>query len=160
MLTPLNQTATTGAIGPAASGSISRPADADDLVLDRGDVRIDRLRRVVTVGDRRPRLRRRQFDLLVALAAAEGRVVTRAALLWATGSGARDPRTRTIDMQVSQLRAALGACDVSIETARGIGYALVVRDGSGLDPRTGAAPCKQSFARGLPLDHEAITDAP
>lgn len=160
MLTTLKQTAMTGVIALAANEPEPRLADADDLVLDRGDVRIDRLRRVVTVGDRRVRLRRRQFDLLVALAVVDGRALTRAELLRATGSGARDQRTRTIDMQVSQVRAALGACGVSIETARGVGYALVMRDGYAAGQRKGEAACKQSFARGLPLNDRALTDAP
>ena len=87
----------------------SWPIPDDDVALVVADVHIDRLRRAVTVGDRRVRLRRRQFDLLVALAEADGQALTRADLLRASGSAARDPRTRTIDVQIGQLRAALAS---------------------------------------------------
>jgi DNA-binding response OmpR family regulator len=92
-----------------------------------GDLQLDRQRRQVTMAGRPVPLRRRQFDLLAALAAANGGVLTRAALLLATGSGARDAHTRTIDMQVSQLRALLTPGPVAIETVRGVGYRLVAR---------------------------------
>lgn len=115
-------------MGTMDEARISRVNERDDLVLVVGDVVIDRPRRTVTIGGRRVRPRRRQFDLLVALAQADGRVLTRSALLRATGSGAQDPRTRTIDVQIGQLRALLASSQVAIETVRGVGYRLVVSD--------------------------------
>jgi DNA-binding winged helix-turn-helix (wHTH) protein len=129
-------------------------ADMGESVLAIGDVRVDLFHRSVTVAGRRVRLRRRQFDLLAALLSARGRVLTRADLLRATASTAHDPHTRTIDVQVGQLRAILGPSAITIDTVRGIGYALVSRAEAA--PKATPA-CKRNFARNLPILHDLLT---
>jgi DNA-binding response OmpR family regulator len=142
-------------MGTMDEARISRGNERDDLVLVVGDVVIDRPRRTVTVGGRRVRPRRRQFDLLVALAQADGRVLTRSVLLRATGSGAQDPRTRTIDVQIGQLRALLAPSQVAIETVRGVGYRLVVSDDAA-EVWPAIAPLgKRNFASILPEAHQS-----
>jgi DNA-binding response OmpR family regulator len=136
------------------------PIPDDGAALVVADVHIDRPRRAVTIGDRRVRLRRRQFDLLVALVEADGRALTRADLLRAIGSAARNPRTRTIDMQISQLRAALAPSQVVIATVRGIGYQLAVREQAAGGRGEVMTDCKQKFPAILRRDHFEITDAP
>jgi two-component system response regulator RegX3 len=70
-------------------------------------------------------LTRREIDVLVALAAQTGRIVSRRSLL-AEVWGYPDPdrvETRTIDMHVAKLRKKLdGESDSLIETVRGEGY--------------------------------------
>jgi DNA-binding response OmpR family regulator len=119
-------------------------------VLAVGDLVLERGRRTVLWRGRRLRLRRRQFDLLVALAAQPGRVLSRADLLIATQSQAGTPRTRTIDVQIGQLRGLLAGCRVTIETVRGRGYRLIdctaEQSGHG----------KQNFAPILPELHRPL----
>ena len=67
-----------------------------------------------------------EFDLLQALAAAPGHVLTRERLLagvwgWEGGAGA----TRTVDSHVRSLRAKAGA--ERVRTVLGVGYALEPR---------------------------------
>ena len=52
-----------------------------DVTIDSGDIHIDPARREVTVGGRPVQLRAKEFDLLLALAQEQGRVLTREALL-------------------------------------------------------------------------------
>ena len=52
-----------------------------DVTIDSGDIHIDPARREVTVGGTAVQLRAKEFDLLLALAQEQGRVLTREALL-------------------------------------------------------------------------------
>jgi two-component system response regulator ResD len=91
-------------------------------VLEVGQVRADSSSRRAWVGDRELDLTRREFDLLVALLAAPGRVFTRDQLLdhaW----GTRYVSAKTVDVHVSGLRRKLGDA-VSVQTVRGVGYRL------------------------------------
>lgn len=86
-------------------------------------LRIDTGTRQVSVDGDEVHLTPTEFDLLVALANAQGRVVTREQLLadvwdWPDASG-----TRTVDSHIKALRAKIGARWV--RTAHGVGYALV-----------------------------------
>ena len=86
-------------------------------------LRIDTGTRQVSVDGEEVHLTPTEFDLLVALANAQGRVVTREQLLadvwdWPDASG-----TRTVDSHIKALRAKIGARWV--RTAHGVGYALV-----------------------------------
>ena len=99
-------------------------AGADPEVLDVGPLRIDPVRREVTVHGGSVHLTRTEFDLLVRLAGAPGAVLTRERLLaevwdWPGASG-----TRTVDSHVRSLRSKVGA-DL-IRTVHGVGYALQV----------------------------------
>lgn len=97
-------------------------ARRDSPVLSVGSLSVDPARRRVVVDGREVHLTPTEFDLLSALAAEPGTVLTREKLLldvwgWADASG-----TRTVDSHVKALRAKLGGHRV--RTVHGVGYAL------------------------------------
>ena len=108
--------------------AILRRAEAGDRrsrPIEVGDLRIDPRRRDARVGARRLDLRPREFDLLAALAAQPGVVLSRDRLLadvWGTDFTGE---TRTIDVHVAEVRRQLGEDGPAIETVRGVGYRLV-----------------------------------
>jgi len=90
--------------------------------LVSGDLAVDTGTRRVTVAGEEVRLTPTEFDLLAALAASPGDVLTREQLLadvwdWPAASG-----TRTVDSHIKALRAKIGADRV--RTVHGVGYAL------------------------------------
>jgi DNA-binding response OmpR family regulator len=97
--------------------------------IEFGDVRIEPATRLVFRGGEPVLLRPKEFDLLLALALREGRMVTRFELLrevWGYGS---DVMSRTVDTHVGQLRAKLERDPSAprwIITVRKRGYRLVV----------------------------------
>ena len=102
-----------------------RGAGAGEEPIVSGDVRIDFERRTVTVRGKVVRLTYVEFEILAALAAAPGRVLTREMLLekvWGD-SAYRDPRT--IDVHIRHLREKLERDPREPEylfTVRGVGY--------------------------------------
>jgi two-component system alkaline phosphatase synthesis response regulator PhoP len=93
--------------------------------IEVGDLRVDPARREASVGERRLDLRPREFDLLLALAAEPGVVLSRDRLLsevWGTDFAGE---TRTVDVHVAEVRRRLGDDGPTIETVRGVGYRLV-----------------------------------
>lgn len=92
-----------------------------------GDLRVDEEQGLATLrGDRLP-LTRREFDLLVFLAAHPGRVFSRTDLLDRVWGEDFLGTERTVDQHIAQLRALIG--HPYIETVRGRGYRLVRPDG-------------------------------
>lgn len=99
------------------------PEPARIEVIEHGPLRIDTRTRATELDGRPVTLTPKEYDLLVALAADPGAVVTRDELLrdvW-------DPNwwgsTKTLDVHIASLRKKL---DPSlIETVRGVGYRLV-----------------------------------
>jgi two-component system response regulator RegX3 len=79
-------------------------------------------RRVVLGGDELE-LTAKEFDLLAALAARPGAVVSRQRLLDEVWNGRHNLATKTIDVHVASLRRKLGN-PAWIETVRGIGFRL------------------------------------
>jgi len=67
-----------------------------------------------------------EFNLLVALLRARGRVLGRSELLAQAWGQAGYGPSRTVDVHVAQLRAKLGD-DCPIETVRGVGYRVTSR---------------------------------
>jgi DNA-binding response OmpR family regulator len=107
-----------------------RPKDRG--TIQHGDLAIDLDRLEVRRGDRIVALTAAEFRLLTALAQAEGRVLTRQVLLDALyGPVQGDALERTIDVHVGRLRDKLGE-DVDrpryIATVRGAGYRAVVTE--------------------------------
>ncbi len=103
----------------------SDPGERRARPVEAGALRMDPSRREAHVGDRRLDLRPREFDLLIALAAEPGVVLSRDRLLeevWGTDFAGE---TRTIDVHVAEVRRKLGDDGPAIETVRGIGYRLV-----------------------------------
>jgi DNA-binding response OmpR family regulator len=96
--------------------------DPRESVVRLGELEIDQAGRRVRVGRTEVHLTPTEFDLLAALAARPGTVLSREQLLadvwdWADASG-----TRTVDSHIKALRRKLGA-DL-VRTVHGVGYAL------------------------------------
>lgn len=92
-----------------------------------GTVRIDRAARRVTESGVVVALTRREFDLLLHLVDARGRVLARESIvgdLWQGG----DPSERVVDTTLKRLRSKLPAIARRIRTIRGVGYELTVDD--------------------------------
>jgi DNA-binding response OmpR family regulator len=95
-------------------------------VVEVGRLRIDGGARRTWLEETELHLTPTEFDLLGALAAAPGQVLTRERLLaevwgWDGGAGA----TRTVDSHVKALRSKIGA--ERVRTVHGVGYALEER---------------------------------
>jgi two-component system, OmpR family, response regulator len=105
---------------------VGRGGELVDGTLAAGDVELDRAARTVTAGGEPAELTAREFDLLAALLAHPGVVLSRDRLLELVWGGGFAGGTRTVDVHVAQLRAKLGRPDL-IETVRGAGYKVVPR---------------------------------
>ena len=101
------------------------PLVAQQSLLTLGEIVVDREARRVIVGRSEVDLTSRQFDLLVLLVEAAGRVLSREYLMDAVGNDALDAGDRSIDVQIGRLRSALGDDPRRpryIATVRGVGY--------------------------------------
>lgn len=105
-----------GNVGPARSS-----VAIDDLVLDPGAL-------VATRGGRDLGLTSHEFNLLYALVARRGKVISREQLLEAVGGSVDAAIERSVDVHVSRLRNKLGD-DARhprlLKTVRGVGYMFV-----------------------------------
>jgi len=101
----------------------ARPGEAS-RALSVGTVSLDPGRHAVSVGGRPVELTPKEFDLLHALLAAAGRVLSREHLLNRVWGYARadEIESRTVDVHIRRLRAKLGAEDRRIATIKGVGY--------------------------------------
>ena len=92
--------------------------------LTVGGVSLDPSRHAVIVGGRPVELTPKEFDLLHALLAAAGRVLSREHLLNRVWGYARadEIESRTVDVHIRRLRAKLGAEERRIATIKGVGY--------------------------------------
>jgi len=104
------------------AGGAGATVDGGSLAV--GDVELNRASRVVEVGGEPVDLTAREFDLLAALLAHPGVVLSRERLLELAWGGEFPGGTRTVDVHVGQLRAKLGKAEM-IETVRGAGYKVV-----------------------------------
>ena len=91
-------------------------------MLQAGSIRIDLLRREVTISGRTVCLSAREFSLLQAFAAHPGQVLSRQELLSMAWGMDFDPQTNLVDVYVGYLRRKLGG--PIIETIHGAGYRL------------------------------------
>jgi DNA-binding response OmpR family regulator len=90
-----------------------------------GDVTIDAARHEVSVAERLIHLRRKEFELLLALAEHVSIVLSREQLLNIVWGYDFYGETRTVDVHIAQLRKKLAGASVRIETVVGVGYKLV-----------------------------------
>lgn len=98
----------------AASG------DEPEIIIQAGDLKIDRGRYVVIRGSEEFQLPRKEFELLSFLASRPGKVLDRQTLLnevWGSNIYVID---RTVDVHIRKIREKLG--DHYIETIKGVGY--------------------------------------
>jgi two-component system copper resistance phosphate regulon response regulator CusR len=97
-------------------------------VLEVDDLRIDLARRTVERDGRRLDLSPKEFDLLLALAESQGRVLSRAELLRRVWAIDFDPQTNVVDTAVARLRKRLErGPQPLIQTVVGQGYRLAPR---------------------------------
>ena len=102
------------------------PGAAGDGIIKVDTMTIDPRRHAVEVGGEGVGLTVTEYRLLVALAAARGRVLTRDQLVDQAISPSAIVTDRTIDVHLASLRKKLGQARSSIETVRGVGYRLRV----------------------------------
>jgi DNA-binding response OmpR family regulator len=100
-----------------------KPGEAIEI----GNLHIDPARREVTINSQPVKLRTKEFDLLTALAQNFGIVLTREQLLEIVWETNYYGETRTVDIHINHLRDKLENSNVSIETLRGVGYKLVLK---------------------------------
>jgi two-component system alkaline phosphatase synthesis response regulator PhoP len=94
--------------------------EADEKVITRHDLTIDRDRYIVIRNGVEHHLPKKEFELLYFLASRKGKVLDRQTLLnevWGSNIYVID---RTIDVHVRKIREKLG--DSYIETVKGVGY--------------------------------------
>jgi two-component system response regulator CpxR len=98
-------------------------SEADHRVLEVGDVVLDPGSRTVRCGGRPVVLTTVEFDVLRALLASAGQVVSREALSEQVLERKFDPFDRSIDMHISKVRRKLDDdSGERIKTVRGVGY--------------------------------------
>ncbi len=105
-----------------SKGSETQP----QAVLEVGDIRLDPLRREVTVGGKSVSLRAKEFDLLQAFMRYQGHVLDRERLLSLVWGQDFYGDTRTIDVHVAWLREKLAGAKARLQTVWGVGYKLVL----------------------------------
>ena len=110
----------------AAAAAQSAAAPSEEIVI--ADLRVDPATRTAAVGDRALTLTPGEFEILLSLARAKGRVKTRDHLLAEIREREYEVFDRAIDVQVSALRRKLGDDPREprfIRTVRSAGYMLV-----------------------------------
>jgi len=94
-------------------------------VISVADLRIDLAHRTIERAGRRIELSPKEFDLLLALIEAEGRVLSRAELLHRVWGIDFDPETNVVDTAVARLRKRLDrGAQPLIQTVVGQGYRI------------------------------------
>lgn len=106
----------------------SRPAKAEEPVLQAGGIRLDLVTYQATVDGERLQLTLKEFELLRMLMHNRDRVLTRDQLLDKVWGYEYFGETRTVDVHIRHLRQKLGEKGAYIETARGIGYMFHIEE--------------------------------
>jgi DNA-binding response OmpR family regulator len=96
--------------------------------IDLGKLHIDLTAHEAFVEGQRLQLRTKEFALLTTLAQNAGNVFSREKLLEVVWGFDYYGETRTVDVHVNHLREKLSSSGVNIETLRGIGYKMTVRE--------------------------------
>ncbi|MFN8093912.1 MAG: response regulator transcription factor [Vicinamibacteria bacterium] len=108
---------------------LERPGDEEAPVRD-GALEIDRARHVVSWSGEPVHLTAKEFALLLALAEARGRVLSRQRLLEQIWGYSYVEGTRTVDVHVRRLREKLPGLAERIVTVKSLGYRMVPAEGS------------------------------
>ncbi len=99
-----------------------------------GAIQIDSLlinpeRHEVRIGDKPVDLTATEFKLLVLLARARGRVLTREQIVRSVHDSSKNVTERSVDVLIVMLRRKLGDQGRNVETVRGVGYRLNLTGG-------------------------------
>jgi DNA-binding response OmpR family regulator len=107
-------------------------------VLQFGDIALDRLKHVATVGGKKLDLTAKEFQLLEYFLLHPEEVVRRTTLLEKVWDMHFDPESNVVDVHVGNLRRKLGRATTAeaIETVRGVGFCL--RHSAGSEQRSDA----------------------
>lgn len=111
-----------------SSRAVAKSADAPEAELVVGELRIKPDARTAALGDQALELTTLEFELLMCLARARGRVKSREQLLEAIADRNYDVFDRSIDVHIWSLRKKLGDDPKSprfIRTIRAVGYMLI-----------------------------------
>ena len=101
--------------------ALARRAPTGPPVLTRGDLTLDRARRLATRAGQELPLTRKELGVLEVLLDADGAVVSAEELLERVWDENADPFTRTVVVTLTRLRRKLGQPEL-IETVLGTGY--------------------------------------
>ena len=99
-----------------------RNADTEEKVVTENGIVLDTGTRLCTVGGESVTLTATEFDLLLALIRADGRVMRRTELIEKIKGDDYPVTERSIDVQVAALRKKLGRQGKAVTTVWGIGY--------------------------------------
>ncbi|MBE3099172.1 MAG: response regulator transcription factor [Planctomycetes bacterium] len=110
------------------------PAAPAAGTIRAGPITIDANRHLVEVNGQAVPLTLTEFRLLVALAAARGRVLTRSQLIDHAMGVNVIVTDRTIDVHMTSLRRKLGGARSAVRTVRGVGYRLSLEEDSHARP--------------------------
>jgi len=108
--------------------AVLRRRRAAPRTLYAGELRVDEVSRIATLGGVAVRLSQREFSLLAILASEPTRVFTRAELLRWVWDWPAATMTRTVETHASRLRRKLRAVDAEtpwIDNEWGVGYRLI-----------------------------------
>lgn len=105
--------------------AVRRRRSGPAALLRAGELEIDVVRRVATVGGRRIDLTPTEFSLLASLLRAAGEALSRTELLREVWGYDFDPGTNVVDVHVNRVRRKLDDAGISdlVRTVRGRGYA-------------------------------------
>lgn len=123
----------------------------EESALDFGEIKIDRARHEVRVRGESRRLTRKEFDLLCALAANAGRVMSTTALLRDVWDCPTEIESRTVDVHIGRVRAKIEADRRKpklIVTVPRVGYKFVPPSASSYIDRHLSAPATSELAAG------------
>ena len=102
----------------------ARAGQAEDRALVIDNLRIEPQQHRVSLDGREVKLRRLEYDLLLALARRPGMVFSREQLLSLVWEYEIPGETRTVDVHIAHLRHKLADMQATIETVWGVGYRL------------------------------------
>jgi DNA-binding response OmpR family regulator len=108
-----------------ARASVSAGDGKDEVTIVRGNLRVDPVRREVTIAERQVELTPKEFDLLRLFAGNPGRVFPRKYLLEKIWDYSYEGYDRTIDSHINRLRAKIEENPDNpqlVLTVWGIGY--------------------------------------
>lgn len=100
-------------------------ADADEAVLEAGDVRMDIERHMVSVRGKETAMPLKEFELLELLMRNSGRVLTRGQLIDRVWGADYFGDTKTLDVHIKRIRSKIEQSPsepVMLLTVRGLGY--------------------------------------